>query len=104
MIKHVYGYFSSKQMAAQKEALHNAIHWLLLYKENAPEQLEEYFAVLLPRVSGLNDLLRQPPQLVTLLSLLQAIRNEHAKPDCSFKLYRRLVFDAHSAIDKIEVD
>lgn len=99
---HLYGTFSSSQIKEQKKSLHNSIHWLLIYKEENYEYLDTYFDALLTRIGGLNDLLFYPPELVTLLSLLQAARTEAAKEDFTFKKYRKLILDSHSLIDKIK--
>lgn len=99
---HLYGTFTAKQIADHKKALHNSIHWLLIYKENGYEDLDRYIFNLIVRISGLNDLLMNPPVIVSLLSILQALREENQKPDCDKKLYRKLVFDAHSIVDKIK--
>jgi len=54
------------------------------------------------RIGGLNDILFEPPELVTLLSLLQAARKEAQNKDFEFKKYRKLILDSHSLIDKIK--
>ena len=99
---HLYGEFSKIQMQEQKKHLHNSIHWLLIYKEEDYPQLDYYFETLLWRISGLNDILFQPPELVTLISLLQAAKKEALKDNCDFKKYRKLILDSHSLIDKIK--
>lgn len=104
MAEHMYGEFTKNQIAAQKKELHRSIHWLLIYREQNYQHLSEYVTALMIRISGLNELLREPPVIITLLSILQAIKDELNKPVSDFKLYRKLVFDAHSLIDKIEED
>ena len=99
---HLYGQFSSTQIKEQKKSLHNSIHWLLIYKEENYEYLDSYFDSLLMRIGGLNDILFEPPELVTLLSLLQAARKEAQNKDFEFKKYRKLILDSHSLIDKIK--
>lgn len=93
--------FTPEQMDKQIDSLHDAVHWLLLHKELGYDKLDQYIDALISRVSGLNKLLDYPPGVITLLSLLYAIQEENQKEDCNFKLYRKLVFDAHSAVDKI---
>ena len=50
----------------------------------------------------MNDILFNPPELVTLISLLETARKEANKKDCDFKKYRKLILDSHSLIDKIK--
>lgn len=99
---HLYGHFTPTQMKEQKKSLHNSVHWLLIYKEENYEYLDAYFDSLLLRIGGLNDILFEPPELVTLISLLQAARKEACNVDFSFKRYRKLILDSHSLIDKIK--
>lgn len=99
---HLYGHFTPTQMKEQKKSLHNSVHWLLIYKEENYEYLDAYFDSLLLRIGGLNDILFEPPELVTLISLLQAARKEACNDDFSFKRYRKLILDSHSLIDKIK--
>ena len=99
---HLYGTFSPSQIKEQKKSLHNSIPWLLIQKEENYEYLDAYFDSLLLRIGGLNDILFEPPELVTLLSLLQAARTESCSENFEFKRYRKLILDAHSLIDKIK--
>lgn len=101
-MRHLYGTFSPTQIQEQKKSLHNSVHWLLIYKEENYEHLDAYFESLLMRIGGLNEILLEPPELVTLLSLLQAARNEAFKDNFEFKKYRKLILDSHSLIDKIK--
>ena len=101
-MRHLYGNFSAKQIHQQKENLHNSIHWLLLYKEQKYPHLSNYIKSLMLRISGLNRLLNEPAELVTLLSILQAINDMNDSPNCDFKTYRKLVLDAHSITDMIK--
>lgn len=103
-MEYLYGKFSSKQIAAHKKELHRSIHWLLIYREQNFPQLEEYITSLMIRISGLNELLREPPVIISLLSILQVLKDEIQKEESDFMLYRKLVFDAHSLIDKITED
>ena len=42
-MKHKYGEFNQNQIANYKKKLHNNVHWLLIYKEENYEFLDEYF-------------------------------------------------------------
>lgn len=107
-MKHLYGNFTSNQIVKTKEALHRNVHWLLVYKSPSTEQqfknidVDNCFNSLLLRLSGLNELLGCQPVIVSILSVLQAARKENNKDDFDFKVYKKLIFDAHSLIDKIK--
>lgn len=103
-MKHLYGEFTKQQIKDQKKQLHSSIHWLLIYKEENYELLDRYFTSLLYRISGLNELFRTQPEIVTLISVLQSAKTEAKKEDFDFNIYRKLIFDAHSLVDKIRED
>lgn len=102
MMKTTYGYISQTQIAEHKEQLHKSVHRLLTYKEENYPQLNTYISTLLFKINGLNMVLKEPPEMLELLSLLQAAKNELEKKDFSFYWYRKFVLDAHSIIDKIK--
>lgn len=107
-MKHLYGSFSSDQIAATKNALHKSVHWLLIYKDPATKDnfkdidVDNCFHSIMLRISGLNELLGCQPVIVSILSILQAARTENKKDDFCFKTYKKLIFDAHSLIDRIK--
>lgn len=101
MIKTLYGEFSDEQMRDYKKHLHNRIHWLLIYKEETYDKLDDYFSSILFQLFGLNELLGYPETLVSLVSILEAARLESLKDECNFKKYRKAILDAHSLIDKL---
>lgn len=101
MIKTLYGDFSNEQMRDYKKHLHNRIHWLLIYKEEDYDKLDDYFSSILFQLFGLNELLGYPEALVSLASILQAAKLESLSADCDFKKYRKAILDAHSLIDKL---
>ena len=104
-IRHLYGEFSPKQMAEYKSSLHSSIFWLLLYKDPKTSHqwkhvdVDKYINALLRRVAGLNTLLGEPTAIVTLLSVLQAIRDENLCEDYDWQTYRKLVLDAQALVD-----
>lgn len=106
-MKYLYGTFTSEQMKQQKESLHKAIFWLLLYKDPKTKDeyrfvdFEKYFKGVMLRLNGLNELLYNPPEIITLLSVLQAALIESRSNPFNYKTYRKLILDAHSLIDKI---
>lgn len=106
MIQHKYGSFTESQIDEYKNKLHKKIHWLLLYKDPNVQQDEEvnfqqYYFWLMKSISGFNSLLRYPNEIVELLSVLQEARHETYKEDFDFGIFRKLILDAHSIVDRI---
>lgn len=48
-----------------------------------------------------NSLLNDPPEFVSLLSLIEGTRLETHKADFNFHDYRKAILDAHSLIDNM---
>lgn len=97
-----YGEFTDEQFAEFKKKLHSKVHWFLIYKEH-PEYacLDDYFENTLRYFCSLNNLLNDNPDIIELLTVLQIARDEAAKADCDFRLYRKNVFEAHKIIDRL---
>lgn len=107
MYTHKYGEFADMQISEIKEILRKRIFFLLLVaedmetKEKFPEvNLEQANTTLLWRISGLNDLLGNPTELVTVLSLLEEAKNTITN-NFNFAKYRKLILDAGAEIMKI---
>lgn len=107
MYPHKYGEFADMQISEIKEILRKRIFFLLLVAEDLeakvkfPEvDLEQANTTLLWRISGLNELLGEPIELVTVLSLLEEAKNT-IKPDFNFAKYRKLILDAGAEVMKI---
>lgn len=106
-MEHLYGTFDCQQIEKYKVKLHKELFWLLLYKDPKTKDeyenvdFEKYFTYLMKKLDGLNSLLSYPEDLVALLSLLEAAFLETKKKDFDYFVYRKLVLDAHSLIDKI---
>lgn len=106
-MQHSYGYFDDGQMENYKTKLHKDVFWLLLYKD--PEKIndfrnvdyEKYFNSLMLKINGLNSLLSYPVEIVEMMSVLEAALLETRRENFNFRTYRKLIFDAHSLIDKI---
>ena len=106
-MKHIYGYFTDGQMEDYKTKLHKDVFWLLLYKD--PNKIkdfpnvdyEKYFEGLMLKINGLNELLSYPIEIVEMMSVLEAALLETRKENFNFQTYRKLIFDAHSLVDKI---
>lgn len=106
-MEHLYGNFSDTQFEEYKVKLHKELFWLLLYKdpktrdEYTNVNFDKYFIGLMKKLNGLNELLFEPAEMVSILSLLQAAFIETHKENFNFRSYRKLILDAHSLVDKI---
>ena len=111
-MKHLYGKYSRNQIKRTKENLRKSIFFLLLCvdKRTAQEIKEEYgevdvnksFESLLRKIGGLNYLLMAQPELVMTMSLLQAAQLEYNNPKFDFQIYRKLILDAGTEVDKLK--
>ena len=50
----------------------------------------------------MNQLFMEPPELVTVMSLLQAALMEYENPEFEFQTYRKLILDAGAEVDKLK--
>lgn len=102
-----YGWFDEEQFRCFKKKFHKELHWLLLYKDpNTAEEykhvdFDKYFEGFMRRINGLSSLLFYPPEIVEIMNTLEAAFLETRKPDFNYRLYRKLVLDAHTLVDKI---
>ena len=108
MYPHKYGEFADMQIDEIKKKKKKRISFLLLVAEDLeaktkfPEvDLKQANTTLLWRISGLNELLGEPTELVTVLSLLEEAKNS-IKPDFDFAKYRKLILDAGAEVMKIQ--
>ena len=105
-MRYLYGEFSDKQVKINANHLHNKIHKLLLYKDknikdiifNTNEEFNSYFLNLLFYIGGLNKILGEPKEMMSLMSVLQTAYNETQNESFSYKVYRKLILDAHGFI------
>ena len=95
-MQYKYGTLPTNQIHTEKEHLKKAIFILLPYKETEYELLDKYFDSLLFRISGLNELFMHQPEIIKLMSLLEAARYE-----TSFTKYRKAILDATALVDSI---
>ena len=90
-----------------KKSLRSSIFFLLLCVDRKTAWEYEGIDVnksvngLLLKIGGMNGLLMNPPELVTVLSLLQAAMTEYNNPEFNFKTYRKLILDAGAEVDKL---
>lgn len=107
-MKHLYGEFTRDQIAQTKKSLRGSIFFLLLCvdiktaHEYQDVDVNKCFTGLLLKLGGLNDLLMNQPELVTVMSLLQAAMIEYNNPDFRFRTYRKLILDAGAEVDKLK--
>lgn len=104
----IYGSFDMKQLDKYKVKLHKKLFWLILYKDPDLKgkygyiNFQKYFKRLMGEIDGLNQLLSYPPQIVEMMSLLQAAYTLTEKEKFDYKTYRKYVLDAHSLIDELK--
>ncbi len=107
-MNHLYGEFTQNQIAQTKESLRKSIFFLLVCvdKRTAPTDVEinvnKCFEGLLLKMGGMNKLLMEPPELVTVMSLLQAAMIEYNSSDFNFRTYKKLILDAGAEVEKLK--
>ena len=106
-MKTKYGKYSSAQIASIKRSVQKSIFFLLLYvdpetRDNYPNiNVEEAFKGLQLRLSGLNSILLEPPELAKTMSYLESALQVY-NGDFDFMCYRKLILDAGAEIMKIK--
>lgn len=107
-MKHKYGEFTKEQIALTKKDLQKQIFFLLLCadpktkKEYEHINLSEAFKGLLYKLDGFNSILGYPQEVVDIVSLLEEARIYCCKDNFDFKIYRRLILNAGSLVNKIK--
>lgn len=107
-MKHLYGEFSEQQIKDTKKSLRGSIFFLLLCVDPKTSieyeniDVEKSFQGLLLKIGGLNKLLFEQPELVTILSLLEAAKCEYMKDSFDYSLYRKLILDAGAEVEKLK--
>lgn len=106
---HKYGDFSSNQIADTKDYMRKRIFFLMLLAEpNQPEDkysninINDAFDIELRKLGGLNSILSEPPELVQIISLLEAALIEYNSENFDWLKYRKLVLDAGNEVLKIK--
>ncbi len=108
MIQHKFGNFSTEQIHKSKEDLRKRIFFLLLLVDKKTSvnyegvNVEKTFESLMTEFGGLNELLGYPPEMVSVLSLVNAARLEYNSSEFNWQRYRKLILDAGSQVDKIK--
>ena len=107
-MKHLYGEFTQNQIVQTKKSLRGSIFFLLLCVDNKTSHeyqgvdVNKSFKGLLLRIGGLNHLLMEQPELITVMSLLQAAMDEYNSPEFDFQTYRKLILDAGAEVEKLK--
>lgn len=99
-MKYKYGTFNDNQFSDYIELLHNKIHWLLIYQENSYPKLNNYFNNLQLYIAALAELIPSP-YIIDLANTIECAKLEFNNPNFNHQKYRKIIFDAHSIIDKI---
>ena len=109
-LKCKYGDFSGLQVSEIKQKMRKQIFFLLVIVD--PQTSKEYKDVdvnaaienALQVYGSLNDLLGYPKEMVEVMVLLNAAHMEYQKgeKDFNWKVYRKLILDAGSAVSKIK--
>ena len=107
-MKHRYGNFSQSQISETKKKIRNQIFFLLLIGE--PETSSKFGDIDVPdaienvlyTLGGMNDLLFCPPEIVRVLSLVNAAYLEYQKDNFEWSVYRKLILDAGNEVLKIK--
>ena len=107
-MKHRYGEFNQNQISETKKKIRNQIFFLLLIVD--PETSSKFGDIdvkdaienVLYTLGGMNDLLFCPPEVVRVLSLVNAAYLEYQKDDFEWGVYRKLILDAGNEVLKIK--
>lgn len=107
MIEHKYGEFAEDQFEEAVIFVRKQIFTLLLYAD--PKLQEKYknydvnkaFDTFLHKLGGMNSILREPPELVRVISILEAAWKVYQEPEFDFKRYRALVLEAGNVILRV---
>lgn len=101
-MKHKYGEFTDNQFMDYGKRLHSMIHWLLVYSDNNEhERLDSYFEKVQYKLDGLNSVLNNPPEMVDLVTLIEAARVIHSVKEFNKAQYRKMILDAHEVVDRM---
>lgn len=101
MIQNKYGEYTEQQFEAFKKKLHKWVHWCLIYAESSAQDLLPYINKVQKKFNGLNDLLLDDPNVVEIMTLIEAARIEFEETQDKTPLFRKYILDAHEIIDMI---
>lgn len=102
-----YGEFTENQIGQTKERMRKQIFFLLLCvdpqtKENYKNvNVDQAFDSLMREFAAFNNLLLCPKEMVSVMTLLEAARNNY-KEQFDWSVYRKLILDAGNMVLKIK--
>lgn len=100
-MKYKYGEITNKQLTLVKKKIRAKIYFALLIVEKKYDyDADKAIVDVLLLLSGLNELLNYPKEIIIASSLLEEARKEID----NYKFYRKLIFDAGNEIAKIGGD
>ncbi len=106
-MKHKYGEFTTEQLSLSLHKFRKDIFLLLVIadpntKENYSNiNAEEAFENMMLKLEGLNELLLNPPRIISVMSLIERARMELTSDNFVFLRYRKLILDAGNEIIKL---
>lgn len=105
-----YGDMPDHQISSLKVSLRKAIFFLLLYVDPKTKSqyeninVDEAFMNLQYRLHGLNKILKEPQELIIVMSLLESAWDVFKSNDFDFNVYRKLILDAGAEMTRIRED
>lgn len=93
----LYGEIPNTLVADNINNLIGQVYKLLPYREENYYAIDSHFSNVLLRLSGLSNLTSDFPELVTVISILEAARTEE-----NFYLYRKAILDSCSILKRLQ--
>jgi ribosome biogenesis SPOUT family RNA methylase Rps3 len=88
---------TQKQFILEIIHIQSLVFKILPYFEEEYEYLDEYFESVLQRLGGINIILKNPPEILSVIALVELARTTKSKSKI-----RKLVLDACGILDKIK--
>ena len=89
--------FTKQQLILEIVYVQSLIFKLLPYFEEGYEYLDDYFESVLQRLDGLNIVLKHPPEMMSVIALVELAR----VTECKTK-FRKLILDACGILNLIK--
>jgi len=107
-MKYKYGEFSQDQIREIKKMMRKKIFFLLLCADGSLGEQYKNIDIataiesLLTELDGLNDLLMNPPEIITAMGILVSAKKELLKENYNFGVFRKLILGAGVEVEKIK--
>lgn len=107
MVKYKYGEFGEMQFEDAIRFIRKKIFFLLLIVDEETKwkyddvDVEAAFEDIFYLIDGFNEILYEPKEVVTAISLLHSALVEYMNPEFKYEVYRKLVLDAGNEIKKV---